>query len=103
MMIKTWLANETDTENFAAKLAHQLKPPAIIFLEGPLGAGKTTFVRGLLRALGYQGRVKSPTFTLVETYTLPTCHVAHFDLYRLKDSHELELMGYRDYFDAESI
>jgi len=103
MMMQQLLRTEQDTEKCAATVACQLKPPAIIFLEGPLGAGKTTFVRGFLRALGYHGRVKSPTFTLVETYDLDLCHVAHFDLYRLRDPSELEGIGYRDYFSPDTI
>ena len=102
-MKSTYLKTESDTEKFAANLAAGIKPPAVIFLEGQLGAGKTTFVRGFLRALGYEGRVKSPTFTLVETYDLDHCHVAHFDLYRLKDPAELALMGIRDYFESDTI
>ena len=98
-----FLKTEQDTESFAANIAKSINPPAIIFLEGQLGAGKTTFVRGFLRALGYDGRVKSPTFTLVETYDLDTCHIAHFDLYRLKDPAELELIGIRDYFESDTV
>lgn len=98
-----FLASEADTENVAVSLAKQIIIPSVIYLEGPLGAGKTTFVRGLLRGLGYTGRVKSPTFTLVETYAFDDFVVAHFDLYRLKDPHELELMGFRDYVASDTI
>lgn len=76
---------------------------AFIALHGPLGAGKTTFVRHLLRALGVGGRIKSPTYTVVETYALPRLAVSHFDFYRFDDAREWEDAGFRELFAADGL
>ncbi|MDP1574047.1 MAG: tRNA (adenosine(37)-N6)-threonylcarbamoyltransferase complex ATPase subunit type 1 TsaE [Coxiellaceae bacterium] len=97
------LKTREDTDNIAEKIASGLRAPTNIYLEGPLGAGKTTFVQGFLRGLGYEGTVKSPTYTLVETHELNDIVFLHADLYRIKDPVELENMGFRDYFNSNTI
>ena len=90
------LADEAATLAFGAQLARELTPGLTFYLEGDLGAGKTTLVRGLLRSLGYNGRVKSPTYTLTETYSLPAFELYHYDLYRMHDPREWMDAGFRD-------
>jgi tRNA threonylcarbamoyladenosine biosynthesis protein TsaE len=107
-----FLADETATLAFAQRFAQALAPGDTVWLNGDLGAGKTTFVRGMLRALGVTGRIKSPTFALVETYTiaLPLVHSAtestqkplnfhHFDFYRCTDGSEWRDAGFAEYFE----
>lgn len=101
MQIK--LIDTEATEAFGAQLSWQLPDKCLIFLKGQLGAGKTTLVRGLLRALGHRGKVKSPTYTLVEEYEAGGRVVIHFDLYRLSDPEELAWIGIDDYLAMEAL
>ncbi|HVO05660.1 MAG TPA: tRNA (adenosine(37)-N6)-threonylcarbamoyltransferase complex ATPase subunit type 1 TsaE [Burkholderiaceae bacterium] len=96
--------SESDCAAFAASLA--TKPAirdAFIALEGPLGAGKTTFARHLLRALGAGGRIKSPTYALLEPYDLPGLHASHLDFYRFSDPREWVDAGLREVFEQPGL
>jgi tRNA threonylcarbamoyladenosine biosynthesis protein TsaE len=96
------LLDAAATEELGARLAASVTP-AVIYLIGDLGAGKTTLVRGLIHALGYTGRVRSPTYTLVEPYACESCPVFHLDLYRLADAEELEWLGLRDMLEEPAL
>lgn len=93
-----FLADEAATLAFGASWAHALSAPLTVYLQGGLGAGKTTFTRGLLRALGHGGAVKSPTYAIVESYALPAFPLHHFDLYRFASPDEWEDAGLDDLF-----
>ncbi len=96
--------SEQQLKNLGTLLAPQLLAGDTLFLQGDLGAGKTTLVRALLRGLSYSGKVKSPTYTLVETYQPDqTFKVFHFDLYRLASPEELWEMGFEDYFSEQAV
>ena len=101
--VKIELENEAETKEIGAKVASCLKGGEIIYLKGELGTGKTTLVRGALNGFGHTGNVKSPTFTIVEPYSIDDHVIYHFDLYRLDDPEELESLGIRDYCDGQSI
>lgn len=97
------LPDEKASEDFAARLASCLSPALIIALSGDLGTGKTTIMRAMLKYLGVQSAIKSPTFSLVESYICNNFIVHHFDLYRIHHEDELEYLGFRDYFTKESV
>lgn len=109
MIVKTFRwADEAATSAFATRLAqHWLQQPAsanmVILLHGDLGAGKTTLVRRLLRGLGVTGRIKSPTYAVVEPYVTPCVQVWHFDFYRFGDPREWEDAGLRDIFATPGL
>ncbi|MCE5180367.1 MAG: tRNA (adenosine(37)-N6)-threonylcarbamoyltransferase complex ATPase subunit type 1 TsaE [Betaproteobacteria bacterium] len=97
------LADESATDAFGAELAALLRPGLMITLNGDLGAGKTALVRAILRALGYTGKVKSPTYTLVEHYVISSLYLYHFDFYRFNDPDEWHEAGFREYFNESSV
>ncbi len=88
---------------FGVKCARCLHPGQVIFLDGDLGAGKTTLAKGLLSGWGYHGMVNSPTFTLLESYDVSIASIHHFDLYRMESADELEMIGARELFNVSSI
>lgn len=99
----THLADEAETDRFGAALAAGLHASLVIHLIGDLGAGKTTVVRGCLRALGHTGKVKSPTYTLVEPYTVSRLDLYHFDFYRFNAPEEYLDAGLDEYFSSAGV
>ena len=98
-----FLEDESATLAVGQALARSVTGQELITLSGDLGSGKTTLARSLIQSLGHSGPVKSPTFTLVETYRIGHLSLAHFDLYRLGDPEELEYLGIRDYLDGSTL
>ena len=97
------LTDEEDTLRFGDLVGEVCGGSGCIYLKGDLGTGKTTLCRAIVRHYGYQGAVKSPTFTLVEPYELAGYRIYHFDLYRLADPAELEFLGVDEYFSQDSL
>lgn len=97
------LPTEDDSELFAIQLAVGLQAPLTITFSGDLGAGKTTMIRAILRSLGIDSAIKSPTFSIVESYQTPRFQLHHFDLYRIHDEAELNYIGFRDYFTPDAV
>ncbi len=102
-MIQKFIENEEAQLEFGNKLSSFISDKILIFLEGGLGAGKTTFTRGLIRGKGFHGNVKSPTYTLIEPYKIEGIDIYHIDLYRVNDINELEYLGIRDILSETSI
>lgn len=102
-MDKILLRTEQDTINFAKKMTKKIKAPCIIALHGDLGSGKTTFVRGFIQELCGQIPVPSPTFTILQVYESPNGKIVHSDLYRIKDSSEIQEIGLEEFFDNSIV
>lgn len=98
-----FLPDEAATQKLAECFSQLCTPGLALYLKGDLGAGKTTFTRGVLHGLGYHGKVKSPTYTLVESYPLDHFTLHHFDLYRFADPEEWEDAGFREYFSKQTL
>jgi tRNA threonylcarbamoyladenosine biosynthesis protein TsaE len=101
--LRLHLCDEAATAHLGATLAATIEPGLRIYLRGDLGAGKTTLVRGLLRALGFQGRVKSPSYALVELYVVSRLNLYHFDFFRFRDPKEWSDAGFREYFSRDAV
>lgn len=103
MRLYQHLPDPLATAQLGAAIALRCPIPTVVYLEGDLGSGKTTLSRGFLRALGFTGRVKSPTYTLLEPYEFERCCVCHLDLYRLASAEELEYLGAREYLHERAV
>nr|VFJ56007.1 MAG: tRNA threonylcarbamoyladenosine biosynthesis protein TsaE [Candidatus Kentron sp. FM]VFJ56425.1 MAG: tRNA threonylcarbamoyladenosine biosynthesis protein TsaE [Candidatus Kentron sp. FM]VFK10834.1 MAG: tRNA threonylcarbamoyladenosine biosynthesis protein TsaE [Candidatus Kentron sp. FM] len=106
--MKRFISHADAMEALGSDIARDHREGGIIYLQGELGAGKTTLARGIIRAFGITEPVKSPTYTLVESYTAsgrlsPRLRIYHLDLYRLQDPEELEYIGIRDYFGEKAM
>ena len=97
------LPDEAATEHMAVRFVNLISAPMVLGFSGEIGAGKTTFIRAMLRALGISGGIKSQTYALVESYIINDLHIHHFDLYRIQEEEELDYIGFRDYFTTPSI
>lgn len=95
--------DEAASAALAGRFARFLKAPCVVYLQGELGAGKTLFTRAYIHALGYEGYVKSPSYGLLETYTVAGKTVLHLDLYRIEDSEEMEYLAIRDLFVDDTV
>jgi tRNA threonylcarbamoyladenosine biosynthesis protein TsaE len=102
-LLTRYLPEEPNTLAFGAELARHLQPGMVVYLSGELGAGKTTLARGILRGLGYAGRVKSPSYALVEPYKLSRLYLYHFDFYRFASPQELGEAGFKEHFNPDSV
>lgn len=101
--VSLYLKDESQTEAIGQKIAQIIHPGLVIYLQGQLGAGKTALARSLIRALGHQGKVKSPTYALVELYTISRLNLYHFDLYRFDNPEEWLDAGFAEYVKPDTI
>ena len=97
--LSVFLASEAETQGFASIMATVLQAPSRCYFKGEIGSGKTCFIRALFKALGVTGAIKSPSYSIVESYSFAQGLAHHFDLYRIHDEEELEFIGWRDYFE----
>lgn len=102
-MDRKQILSDTAMQAFGQDIASQLQNGDLVFLQGDLGAGKTTLARGILHGLGVEGHIKSPTYTIVEPYQVNDQKIYHFDLYRISSPQELCEMGFDDYFTRDAI